>query len=77
LPAARVRQRAALSLPLRAARRLVPSWHPAYLLGAPARSELRLYGLRATYPTAAAEAQLAWQPEVGLDAGLAEAAGRR
>lgn len=68
--AARTRWRTVAALPLRVAARAVPSYDPPYLLGVPASSELTLFGLRATYPIAAAQAALGWSPRVPLAEGL-------
>ena len=74
IPPAAIRARALLSLPLKAAARLRPGLAASWLLGAPARSELALFALRAHYPTDAARAALGWVPRVGVEEGLAEAA---
>ena len=66
----RLRARALSSLPLKALGRLRPGLAGDWLLGAPARSELTLFGLAATYPTASARDSLGWQPHVGIDQGL-------
>ena len=66
-----LRSRVIASLPLKAARRLRPGLAAGWLQGAPAVSELRLFGLKATYPIAAARAGLNWQPRIALEEGLA------
>ena len=60
------------SLPLKAAARLRPGFAANWLLGAPARSEVALFRMKATYPTQAARAALHWAPAVGLEQGLAD-----
>ena len=66
-----LRARVLASLPIKAAARLRPGLAARWLLGAPARSELALFALRATYPIAAAQAALGWSPQIGIDQGLA------
>jgi nucleoside-diphosphate-sugar epimerase len=71
---ASLRRRAYLSLPLKALARVRPGIGANWLLGAPARSELALFALQATYPTHAAKAALSWAPGTSIDAGLADTA---
>lgn len=66
-----LRARVLAALPVKAASRLRPGLAAHWLLGAPARSELALFALRATYPAAAAQAALGWSPQIGIDQGLA------
>ncbi len=68
---ATLRARSLLSLPVKAAARLRPGLAEGWLLGAPAASELALFARRTTYPVAAAQAALGWQPRIGIAAGLA------
>ncbi len=72
VPPGVVRARALASLPLKAVARLKPGFASTWLLGAPARSELALFALRASYPVKAAETALGWQPRLGISEGLAE-----
>ncbi len=65
------RARALAALPVKAAARLRPGLAADWLLGTPARSELTLFALRASYPVDAARAALGWSPAVGVAAGLA------
>ena len=71
---ATLRRRAIASLPAKALARLLP---PAgrmlrpRLLTAPARSELALFRLRATYPTDKAQRLLGWAPRIDIATGLA------
>jgi nucleoside-diphosphate-sugar epimerase len=58
------------SLPLKALARLSPGLAADWLLGAPARSELSLFALRATYPVDLAHDRLGWTPKVGVRDGL-------
>ena len=79
LSPATLRARSIASLPLKAVARLRPGFAQGgfvqnWLLGAPAASELALYALRASYPTAAAQERLGWRPEVGIAEGLADSA---
>ncbi|MBP0447233.1 NAD-dependent epimerase/dehydratase family protein [Roseomonas sp. SSH11] len=70
IPPGRMRALSLLSLPIKAAARLRPGLAADWLLGAPARSEIALFGLKATYPTDAARAALGWVPRVGVEEGL-------
>jgi len=67
---AEARRRALLSLPFKAAGRISPALLPGWARAAPARSELALFALEATYPTDAATAALGWSPSVGVEEGL-------
>jgi nucleoside-diphosphate-sugar epimerase len=62
------------SLPLKALARLSPGLAADWLLGAPARSELSLFALRATYPVDLAHDRLGWTPKVGVRDGLQQSA---
>jgi nucleoside-diphosphate-sugar epimerase len=78
MSAAAWRRRTLAALPLLALARIVPAVRrifAARLLIAPARSELTLFALAATYPADKAAARLGWQPRIGLDEGLADAVG--
>jgi nucleoside-diphosphate-sugar epimerase len=66
---------ARLGLPAKAAARLLPplrGFLPERWLDAPGVGELALFRRRATYPWEAAREHLGWEPQIGLDAGLAE-----
>ncbi len=70
------RARTLAGLPFKALGRASPTARRLFatrILGAPALSELTLFGLAATYPTGKATALLGWQPRVSLDQGLADA----
>jgi nucleoside-diphosphate-sugar epimerase len=71
LPAGRLRRRALLALPAKAAARLLGR-RPAWLLAAPSPGELRLFALQASYPSDLARRLLGWVPRVGLEEGLAD-----
>ncbi len=66
-----MRARSLSALPLKVANRLRPGLAGPWLLGAPASSELALFGLKATYPATAAQDALGWAPRVGVEEGLA------
>lgn len=70
----RLRLRVATSLPVKAIARISPNFAADWRLGAPARSELALFALRAHYPTGAARDVLGWEPVIGWQDGLAECA---
>lgn len=75
LPAAGWRRRAWAALAVKALARKLPAAGRVFervILGAPARSELTLFALAATYPIGKAAARLHWEPRIGLEAGLAE-----
>ena len=66
-----LRTRVLTSLPLKAIGRIRPGFANSWLAGAPARSELALFGLQASYPIAAARAGLGWEPKIKVEQGLA------
>jgi len=69
------RRRALSGLPFKALARVLPAAGRVFrrqILASPARSELALFALQATYPAAKAAARLGWSPRIGLDEGLAE-----
>jgi nucleoside-diphosphate-sugar epimerase len=68
------RRRSLFGLPFKALRRLLPAAGKLFerqILAAPSSTELALFALAATYPTAKAAASLGWRPQVGLEDGLA------
>ncbi|MBB4266007.1 NAD-dependent epimerase/dehydratase family protein [Roseospira visakhapatnamensis] len=76
LDPATVRRRMRAALPAKVLARLLPPlrpWLRPILDAAPAASELRLFALKADYPTDRAEARLDWRPRVLLEDGLARA----
>jgi nucleoside-diphosphate-sugar epimerase len=69
------RRRMASGLPFKALARVAPAAGRVFqrqILASPARSELALFALQATYPTAKAAARLGWSARIGLDEGLRE-----
>jgi nucleoside-diphosphate-sugar epimerase len=75
LPRSAWRRRAFSGLPFKALARLLPAAGRVFrrqILASPARSELALFALKATYPAAKASEQLGWSSRIGLDEGLAE-----
>ncbi len=71
IPPLALQARMLASLPVKAAARLRPGLAANWLLGAPARSELALFSLHATYPAEAARAALGWSALIGVDDGVA------
>jgi nucleoside-diphosphate-sugar epimerase len=70
------RRRSRAALPLKFVVKFMPRLRQRcenHLLGAPAASELALFGLRAHYPTDAARLRLDWRPVVGLSEGTEDA----
>jgi nucleoside-diphosphate-sugar epimerase len=72
LSPATVRTRAYAALGLKAVARIWPQAGRNWLLGAPARSELALFSLRASYPTDAARRVLGWAPAMTIASGLTD-----
>ena len=75
LPPSIWRRRVLAGLPFKALARVVPAAGRVFrrqILASPARSELALFALQATYPAAKAASRLGWSPRIGLDDGLAE-----
>jgi nucleoside-diphosphate-sugar epimerase len=68
------RARAYAALGLKAMARIWPRVGRDWLLGAPARSELALFSLRASYPTDAARRVLDWTPTITIADGLIDTA---
>ncbi len=66
-----IRARSLSALPLKVANRIRPGLAGTWLLGAPASSELALFGLKATYANTAARDSLGWAPRIGVGQGLA------
>lgn len=69
------RRRSMAALPFAAAARLLPPARRVFegrILAAPARSELALFALAATYRTDKAATGLGWRPAIGLEQGLAD-----
>jgi nucleoside-diphosphate-sugar epimerase len=75
LPPAVWRRRALAGLPFKALARVLPAAGRVFrrqILASPARIELALFALQATYPAAKAAAKLGWYERIGLDEGLVE-----
>jgi len=70
IPPAEARRRALFSLPFKALGRISPALMPGWARAAPARSELALFALTATYPADAAASALGWSPTIGVEEGL-------
>ena len=66
-----LKARVLASLPLKVLARVTPGLASDWLLGSPARSELSLFALRASYPVDLASEKLGWRPEVTVDDGVA------
>jgi nucleoside-diphosphate-sugar epimerase len=69
------RRRALAGLPFKALARVLPAAGRVFqrqILASPARIELALFALHATYPAARASARLGWSDHIGLDEGLVE-----
>jgi len=60
------------ALPVKALGRLRPGLGGNWTLGAPGHGELCLFGLKATYPTDAAQTALGWTPNVRIAEGLVD-----
>ena len=70
IPPAALHARSVAALPVKAWARVRPGFASDWLLGAPARSELRLFARKATYIASAARDRLGWHPQTSVADGL-------